>query len=180
MVPALSSEECYAVGSQQRRKRTVRVPWGAPPVHAGKLQCYDRALEWWHRARPPHIPRLGPLARAGTTCIQHCTLPPNSMPPPWKSNVPTDWWMTSHTLPPLHTRDPFVAEVHRADDVHYTHRQVASPALVPGRWAGPIGTVGQPSGNPIGGYYSGSVRTLQTSVLCKILYFSCFKRCHQI
>ena len=30
------------------------------------------------------------------------------------------------------------------------------PALVPGRWKGPIGGVGQPAGEAIGGYYSGA------------------------
>ena len=32
----------------------------------------------------------------------------------------------------------------------------APPALVPGRWGGPIGGVGSPAGNATGGYYSGS------------------------
>lgn len=36
------------------------------------------------------------------------------------------------------------------------HWRVAKPALVPGHWTGPIGKVGQPSGNAVGGYYSGS------------------------
>jgi hypothetical protein len=33
---------------------------------------------------------------------------------------------------------------------------VAPPALVPGRWGGPVGRVGEPAGNATEGYYSGS------------------------
>ena len=34
------------------------------------------------------------------------------------------------------------------------HWRVGKPALLPGRWTGPIGTVGQPAGLAVGGYYS--------------------------
>lgn len=40
--------------------------------------------------------------------------------------------------------------------VDMVHWKVMPPALLPGKWGGPVGTTGQPAGNTTGGYYSGS------------------------
>ena len=37
------------------------------------------------------------------------------------------------------------------------------PALLPGKWKGPPGAVGQPAGEPLGGYYSGSATVVMAS-----------------
>jgi hypothetical protein len=51
---------------------------------------------------------------------------------------------------------------------------VAPPALVPGRWGGPVGGVGQPAGNATEGYYSGSATIVDGTprIIIPAVFFS--------
>ena len=64
--------------------------------------------------------------------------------------------MAQATFPGLPQYNGYGIGLAHLTSTDLAHWRVGRPALVPGAWGGPIGGVGQPSGNATEGYYSGS------------------------